>query len=185
MPKPTYDHICKQCDAAYTSGKPDQTFCSRACFHQSMRVVSGRRTCQGCGKEFDFHWSGHKAHKGEYCSLQCSGRARRGVAKPQMRGENHPSWKGGRVRWGKEGYVAIRVDGEYVLEHRKVMADHIGRPLTKDETVHHKNGVKDDNRIENLELKIGRHGKHQSVEDQLAWAREIVDRYGDLELPTG
>ena len=80
-----------------------------------------------------------------------------------LRGEKNPAWKGGKNSHGKEGYIEVKIYPEdfffpmadsrgYVFEHRLVMAKYLGRCLQPWERVHHKNGIKDDNRIENLEL---------------------------------
>ncbi len=75
-------------------------------------------------------------------------------------GHKHPRWKGGKYHIkDKDGYVCIRVSNhphlpkfKYVREHRLVMEKHLGRYLTPAERIHHINGIKSDNRIENLLL---------------------------------
>lgn len=78
-----------------------------------------------------------------------------------------------------EGYVLLWMGaGEYRrLEHRVVMEQQIGRPLHPDETVHHRNGKRDDNRIQNLELWSSKHPKGQRVEDKVAFSIEMLRRY--------
>lgn len=68
----------------------------------------------------------------------------------------HPAWKDGRFK-NPEGYILIyhpddRYKRKYVVEHRVIMENHLGRQLYPWEIIHHINGIKDDNRIENLEL---------------------------------
>lgn len=79
------------------------------------------------------------------------------------RGEKSPTWKGGKTR-SRKGYVVLRNDGDVIFEHRAVMEEHIGRKLTEDEVVHHINGDKTDNRLENLQLMT--RGEHSTMHNK-------------------
>jgi len=112
--------------------------------------------CPVCGKE---RWVRFAKSKLNPMCKKCTAK----VHGQQMQWDKCPSWKGGR-RKNSKGYIDIMLKPDdffypmavkgsgYVREHRLVMAKHLGRCLQSWEIVHHKNGVRDDNRFENLEL---------------------------------
>ena len=76
-------------------------------------------------------------------------------------GTEHPNWRGG-IKKNKDGYVSVLVNGKYIKRARLLITEDIGRPLKSNEVTHHINGIRDDDRIENLMLfqSNGRHTKH-------------------------
>ncbi|MYC35657.1 MAG: hypothetical protein F4X66_01890 [Chloroflexi bacterium] len=84
------------------------------------------------------------------------------------------------------GYAEVKRPGhfgrpkarrDWYDEHRYVMECYLGRPLQDKENVHHINGIRDDNRLENLELWTSSQTPGQRVIDLLDWADEIIARY--------
>lgn len=149
---------------------------------ESYRVSGGQLLVKWhcrcvCGKETTV-LSGNLKKKGHTTSCGCAHstmmRARIGEASPQ--------WKGGETRT-RQGYVRVS-GGPHTskFKHHLVMEEMLGRPLEPGETVHHKNGIKDDNRPENLELWASNHPSGQRVEDLVVWAEELLRRYAPEKL---
>lgn len=75
------------------------------------------------------------------------------------------------------GYVRVYRDGRLVAQHRLAMEETLGRPLLPEESVHHRNGARSDNRAENLELWSRAQPYGQRVEDKVAFAMEMLRLY--------
>jgi len=115
-------------------------------FRKDPRKPRGGWECPVCHKVFMLlPW---EIKNKKYCSHKCR-------ATQVKNGEQSPYWRGGRT-YTADGYVQIRWRENnklnVILEHRMIMERWLGRPLAGNEIVHHRNGIKDDNRIENLEI---------------------------------
>lgn len=121
--------------------------CSMKCQHDVLKKKI-KVYCSNCKKEL--YKLPSSIGKNTYCSKQCY--------KVNYKAENTPNWKGGRLI-RKTGYVVVyhpnhphNVGVNYVYEHRLIMEKKLGRYLNKNEDVHHKDGNRSNNNINNLEL---------------------------------
>jgi len=96
------------------------------------------------------------------------------IARP---GQGSMSKQGYKDIW-KPGHPNCKNKLGRIYEHVWVMSEYLGRPLIKGETVHHMNGVRDDNRIENLELWNRGQPSGQRVEDRIKFYKEFLEQYG-------
>ena len=130
--------------------------------------------CEACTREFPRAWYGGKtgyAKPRRFCSIKCRQIGR------------HLAAAGGLDKHGYRVFSQATPDGRHIQipEHRLVMERMLGRELLPTETIHHKNGIRDDNRPENLELWDGRQPPGQRVADKIEWALRLLSDHGWLK----
>ncbi len=179
---------CLVCDKDFnvTLLHPHQKYCSRKCCanagHRRKRGLPVRNlelSCAVCEKGF----LQKRANNIEYCSFDCKrlalSRKNQGIPikgpKKHIKGSGYINNQGYKIFSRKHPNSSVR--GQ-ILEHVLIMSEFLKRPLRKGETVHHKNGIRDDNCLENLELWSSSHPPGQRVEDKIAWAIEFLKSYG-------
>lgn len=209
---PDIELVCRQCESTFKMRGAEargyekkhgrsKPFCSMKCFYESAHRHPRDLTeeaplyeCQGChsmvarrrdmiGGERKGGWD----YRQKYCSTECH-QTSRFALKEQARAagvlpEGHIS---------KDGYHVVKLaHGRSARMHRVIMERKLGRPLRDTENVHHKNGVRNDNSLENLELWVKTQPCGQRVEDKVAYAisllldyPEFAERAGYRIIPT-
>ena len=168
--QPVIESNCPNCHKTFSyQSMSKRKYCSGTCksaFRRKIKVDNVEGECIVCKKTFSFN---------RYIlNLACSNKCKLKI-KSQTGQEGYLS---------RDGYRYISRDhpnsNKYgkIFEHTFVMSEFMGRPLKKGENVHHKNGVKSDNRIENLELWDKNQPSEQRVEDKIKFYKEFLQEYG-------
>lgn len=152
---------CDHCGQVYRG--QGVRFCSMACTIAARKPEQPYKECEHCKKTFAVPFD--KANQGyryaqRFCNKDCADEFQR------------------TTYIDKHGYRCYNRKGRQVFEHREVMERHLGRKLLSRETVHHKNKNRLDNRIENLELWSGRHGKGGRLSERLTDAFRLLAENG-------
>lgn len=160
-------NICDNCNKEWNPSLSDRHKKCPSCRHSESRK---NKTCDICGK-----------HHNSDVSICRDCRSILNI------GSGNPNWKGGNTKhYNPKGYVYLHVKDHprgdknrgYVFEHIVVMENKLQRKLVEGENVHHINGIRDDNRIENLELWTRPQPSGIRVKDAILWAKEVLERYG-------
>lgn len=175
--KLTVQRICENCGkvfwaSEYQVAKGKAKFHSRECWRENRKKGSEWRSCLQCGKRFWANPSTVKSGRGKCCSRACSSKSQRVERMITTQGyvlvecERHPRAK----KTGK------------VLEHILIVEQDIGRLLRKDERIHHLNGKREDNRIDNLEIR--RVGTHPAGVGEIDMVKTLVELGYEVKAPT-
>jgi hypothetical protein len=200
MAEPKPPRPCLYCRNDFTPVRSHARFCSRSCADRQKRRETAKGTaCAVCGAPL---YTGVR-----YCSRRCGMVGARGLKprpcagceqpftprRDRQRFCSKPCWWDSTIgdeRISDDGYVLVRVPRDtpgahsngWMLKHRYVMQEHLGRSLSPDEDVHHRNGDRTDNVETNLELWSTSQPRGQRVEDKLAWCREFLARYDGVPV---
>jgi len=162
--------ICKKV-FALTLKKKKIRYCSRACAHVTLRRKI-QVSCKTCNKLFFTKPYSINNGGGKFCCRKCydisqKGRIpqNKGKKNPLMWGENHPNFKGGFVNC--HGYHITCFHGKRIRTNRHIMQLYLGRELGANEVVHHIDGNKLNNSIDNLKLLSSSDHKRLHLKDNL------------------
>lgn len=124
---------CLGCGKNFYNRKGKLKFCSIKCkLSNTDYSTPVYKNCLNCGKEYKIKKSREKLTK--FCSYKCMNKFKSATKKKM------------------NGYIFWRENGKRIWEHRTIMEQFLGRKLSKNEIVHHKNNNRSDNRIENLQI---------------------------------